>query len=60
MVIHGSRLVFHNSRWVLWLFRVPGVFFMIPGFVLWFFMVPGQFISEMLSQMLRTPQKVPA
>ena len=47
MAIHAPRLLVHNSRWVLMLFMVPGVFFMIPGFVLWFFMVPGQFISEL-------------
>ena len=36
-------MVFQGSRWVLWLFKVPGWFFIVPGRFLWFFKVPGSF-----------------
>ena len=43
MVIQGSRVVFHGSRWVLWFPRFQVGIFIVPGRFLWFFKVPGSF-----------------
>ena len=50
MVFHSSRLFFHGSRWVFYVFffYVFGSVFIISGGFLWFFIVPG-FLLFMVS-----------
>ena len=68
---HGSRLVFHGSRWVFMVFHGSRTVYHDSRLVLWFSIFHVGFswfkvgvnpncAPEAQSDMLRTPQKVPA